>query len=81
MSVYAPEWPNTVSQSVNLLSKLACALGQGESAVDAVLAPITTDRKMEPRVSVGNAAVLLLDTQQAAVTLLVIYHRAEVKQH
>lgn len=42
------------SQSVNLLSKLACALGHGVG--DFPLAPIPTDREMEASVSVWECS-------------------------
>ena len=46
------------SQSVNLLSKLACALGHGggEGDGDFPLAPIPTDREMEASVSVWECS-------------------------
>lgn len=50
--VYAPEWPSTVSQSVNLRSKLACALGHGGGGGNFPLVPIPTDGEMEASVSV-----------------------------
>lgn len=45
------------SQSVNLLSKLACALGHGgRGCGDFPLAPIPTDREMEASVSVWECS-------------------------
>lgn len=45
------------NQSVNLLSKLACALGHGgRGDGDFPLAPIPTDREMEASVSVWECS-------------------------
>lgn len=58
------------SQTVNLLSKLACALGHGGGAGSSPWCPSPQTERWKQVCLCGNAAVMLLDTQQAAVTLL-----------
>lgn len=63
--------PQSVSQLALQARVRARAWRRGEVGDgDFPLAPIPTDREMEASVWCGNAAVMLLDTQQAAVTLL-----------
>lgn len=57
------------SQSVNLLSKLASALGHRGGGASPWLPSPQTERWKQVCLC-GNAAMMLLETQQAAITLL-----------
>lgn len=63
--VYVPEWPSTLSQLALQACARASAWREGDG--DFLLAPIPTAREMEVAYLKGTAAVMLLDTQQAAV--------------
>lgn len=71
ISVYAPEWPSTVSQLALQARVRAKGMEGGDGSVGASLWLRSPQKEEWKQVCLcGNAALMLLDTQQAAVTLL-----------